>query len=50
MTIGGDLRLVGARNEPNLTALIMYTAAGGSFFVIQAEILAWKQRRSLKAA
>jgi hypothetical protein len=36
--------------EPNLTALIMYTAAGGSFFVIQAAILAWKQRRRLKAS
>jgi uncharacterized membrane protein HdeD (DUF308 family) len=37
-------------DAPNLTALIMYTAAGGAFFVIQAATLAWKRRRRARAA
>jgi uncharacterized membrane protein HdeD (DUF308 family) len=32
---------------PNLTALIMYTAAGGGFFVVQAATLAWRRRRAV---
>lgn len=36
-------------DAPNLTALIMYTAAGGGFFVIQAATLAWRRRRALTA-
>jgi uncharacterized membrane protein HdeD (DUF308 family) len=37
--------LAAAGDDANLTALIMYTAAGGAFFVIQAATLAWKRRR-----
>ena len=32
-------------DDPNLKALIQYTAAGGTFFVIQAATLTWKTRR-----
>ncbi|MCO1594547.1 DUF308 domain-containing protein [Micromonospora sp. RHAY321] len=31
--------------EPSLSMLILYTAAGGVFFVLQAVSLAWRQRR-----
>jgi uncharacterized membrane protein HdeD (DUF308 family) len=41
---------VAVGDDPNLTALIMYTAAGGAFFVIQAATLAWKQRRRARVA
>ncbi|WP_440072036.1 DUF308 domain-containing protein [Streptosporangium sp. OZ121] len=37
-------------DDPDLTALIMYTAAGGAFFVIQAATLAWKRRRRTRVA
>jgi uncharacterized membrane protein HdeD (DUF308 family) len=37
-------------DDPQLTQLITYTAAGGTFFVIQAAILAWKQRRQARIA
>ncbi|MET8146655.1 DUF308 domain-containing protein [Sphaerisporangium sp. NPDC005288] len=36
-------------DHPGLTPLIMYTAAGGAFFVIQAATLAWKRRRRARA-
>ncbi|MEH1168693.1 DUF308 domain-containing protein [Micromonospora sp. CPCC 205539] len=32
-------------DEPSLGMLIVYTAAGGIFFVLQAASLAWRQRR-----
>lgn len=41
---------VAVGDDPNLTALIMYTAAGGAFFVIQAATLAWKQRHRARVA
>ncbi|MEU5565396.1 DUF308 domain-containing protein [Micromonospora musae] len=31
---------------PSLSMLILYTAAGGTFFVLQAVSLAWRQRRT----
>ncbi|MDG4781999.1 DUF308 domain-containing protein [Micromonospora sp. WMMD961] len=31
--------------EPSLSMLVVYTAAGGVFFVLQAASLAWRQRR-----
>jgi uncharacterized membrane protein HdeD (DUF308 family) len=37
-------------DEPHLTSLIQYTAAGGAFFVIQAATLAWKARRRARVA
>jgi uncharacterized membrane protein HdeD (DUF308 family) len=37
-------------DAPTLTALIMYTAAGGGFFVIQAATLVWKARRRARVA
>jgi uncharacterized membrane protein HdeD (DUF308 family) len=44
--IAGATYLVEAVGEhPNLGALITYTAAGGTFFVLQAATLAWRQRR-----
>jgi uncharacterized membrane protein HdeD (DUF308 family) len=33
---------------PALTMLIVYTAAGGVFFVLQAASLAWRQRRTVR--
>jgi uncharacterized membrane protein HdeD (DUF308 family) len=47
---GGSYLLVALGDSPSLTALIMYTAAGGAFFVIQAAILAWKARRVMNRA
>jgi uncharacterized membrane protein HdeD (DUF308 family) len=47
---GGTYLPVALGHSPNLTALIMYTAAGGGFFVVQAATLAWKQRRRALAA
>ena len=32
-------------DDPSLSMLILYTAAGGVFFVLQAASLAWRQRR-----
>jgi uncharacterized membrane protein HdeD (DUF308 family) len=32
-------------NTPGLSMLVLYTAAGGIFFVLQAAILVWRQRR-----
>jgi uncharacterized membrane protein HdeD (DUF308 family) len=43
---GGSYIPVALGTDPALTALIMYTAAGGTFFVVQAGILAWKARRA----
>jgi len=43
---GGSYLPVALSADPSLTALIMYTAAGGTFFVVQAGILAWKARRA----
>ncbi|MFE9191715.1 hypothetical protein ACFYL6_19105 [Micromonospora sp. NPDC007208] len=31
--------------EPTLSTLILYTAAGGVFFVLQAATLAWRLRQ-----
>ncbi|GII52623.1 membrane protein [Planotetraspora thailandica] len=44
--IAGATYLVMAVGEhPNLNSLITYTTAGGTFFVLQAAALAWRQRR-----
>ncbi|GIF63260.1 membrane protein [Asanoa ishikariensis] len=44
--IAGATYLVQAADaHPSLQALITYTAAGGTFFVLQAAGLAWRQRR-----
>lgn len=43
---GGSYIPVALGDSPSLVALIMYTAAGGTFFVVQAGILAWKSRRA----
>ena len=47
---GGSYLPVALGDGPALTALIMYTAAGGAFFVIQAGILTWKARRVMDRA
>lgn len=45
--IAGATYLVAALGEhPGLNALITYTAAGGTFFVLQAATFAWRQRRT----
>ena len=47
---GGSYLPVALGGNPSLVALIMYTAAGGGFFVIQAGILTWKARRVMDRA
>ena len=47
---GGSYLPVALGDNPSLVALIMYTAAGGAFFVIQAGILTWKARRVMDRA
>ena len=47
---GGSYLPVALGDSPSLVALIMYTAAGGAFFVIQAGILTWKARRVMDRA
>ncbi|MFC4033300.1 DUF308 domain-containing protein [Streptomyces polygonati] len=45
--IAGATYLVAAAGEhPDLDALITYTAAGGTFFVLQAAASAWRRRRT----
>ncbi|XVU28912.1 hypothetical protein ACQPZJ_18185 [Actinoplanes sp. CA-054009] len=36
---------VAVGDEPTLNMLVLYTAAGGTFFVLQSLLLAWRQRR-----
>ncbi|WP_203717729.1 DUF308 domain-containing protein [Asanoa siamensis] len=44
--IAGATYLVAAAGPaPGLGALVTYTAAGGTFFVLQAATLAWRRRR-----
>lgn len=36
---------VAVSDQPTLTMLVLYTAAGGTFFILQSLALAWRQRR-----
>ena len=36
--------------DPQLNDLVTYAAAGGTFFVLQAVILAWRRRRAAKSS
>ncbi|GAA4567861.1 hypothetical protein [Planotetraspora kaengkrachanensis] len=45
--IAGSTYFVQAAGEnPSLAPLVTYTAAGGTFFVLQAAALAWRRRRT----
>ena len=42
--------MAAAGDDPELTPLVLYTAAGGTYFVVQAWLLARRRRRSAKPA
>jgi uncharacterized membrane protein HdeD (DUF308 family) len=42
---GGTFGVTALGDDPRLDATVMYAAAGGAFFVIQAGLLYWRLRK-----